>query len=517
MISQKSHKIKPAILVILDGFGLPKANPALKNAIFEAKTPHFDNFFTKYPHSIIHTSGIEVGLPENQMGNSEVGHLNIGAGRIIDSNIMRISESLNSENFSKNLIFQKQMKSLKKNKSNLHLMGLLSDGGVHSHIDHLKKIIICCKKQYPEVMIYLHVFLDGRDTSPTSGSNFVQKIQDFIGKLYKISLSSIIGRYYAMDRDKRWERIQKAYQLLINADGILSNKPTQTIENFYNKNITDEFMEPIVCDPSGCFANDDGVLFFNFRADRARQLSQALIEPNFSKFKQKKIDLYFTCLTEYDETFKLPILFPSIKFKNILGEVIAKNKLRQLRLAETEKYAHVTFFLNGGEEKAFENEERVLIPSPKVATYDLAPEMSALLIKDELIQRIKSKKYELIIVNFANGDMLGHTGNLSATIKAIETLDLCMGEIENAIISNNLQMLITADHGNCEQMLSKDKKTSFTQHTTAPVPLIYVSKKIVKKIFLKDGKLADIAPTLLYLMDIKIPHEMTGEVLITIN
>ncbi len=513
MTNQNVNQEKPAVLVILDGFGLPNADPKLKNAILEADTPHFDDLFATYPHSVLHTSGEAVGLPDGQMGNSEIGHLTIGAGRVIHSDIVRISASLDSGDFSANLTFNQQMEAIKADKGKLHLMGLLSDGGVHSHVDHLKKIIFTCSQKYCEVPICLHAFLDGRDTAPTSGAGFVDEIQEFIKNIKNASLVSIIGRYYAMDRDKRWERIEKAYRLMVEGDGVLPNEPTEMIRNFYAKKITDEFMEPIVCKPRSLLENGDGVFFFNFRADRARQLTQALTQPKFSEFGVKNIRHHFMSLVEYDETWKLPSLFLPNKLTNILGEVVSNHQIKQLRLAETEKYAHITFFFNGGKERAFKNEERILIPSPKVATYDLKPEMSALLIKETLIEKIQSRDYALIIVNFANGDMVGHTGNLQATIAAVETLDFCIGEIKDAVISNDFQMIITADHGNCEQMLANDQKTPFTQHTTAPVPLIYVANEIKKGFYLKDGTLADVAPTLLKLMGLQIPSEMTGRVL----
>ena len=518
--SAKTIKKNPFILVILDGFGLPTADPGLKNAIREAQTPHFDELFEKYPHSMIHTSGEEVGLPPEQMGNSEVGHLNIGAGRVIYSDMIRISKALESGDFAQNTAFKNQMKALKERNAKLHLMGLLSDGGVHSHIEHLKSILRICKEDHPDVRVCLHAFLDGRDTAPTSGAGFIREIQSSMLELSHGSLASVVGRYYAMDRDQRWERIQRAYELIVEGKGEPSKgDPVREVEGFYQREITDEFMEPILCDPSGLIQEGDGVLFFNFRADRARQLSRALTGPQFSEFRpkdqapKKNLKLHFTCLTEYDAKMNLPVLFPPSNLKNILGEVIAGCALKQLRLAETEKYAHVTFFFNGGVEKPFENEDRILIPSPKVATYDLKPEMSAVQVKDELIRSIRAKKYSLIVVNFANGDMVGHTGDLAASIQAVETLDLCMGEIREAVTSHDAQMLVTADHGNCEQMLAHDGKTPFTQHTTGPVPLIYVAPEIPQSFSIKDGKLADIAPTVLSLMGIDIPPEMTGEVL----
>ncbi len=505
-------KQKPLILMILDGFGMPNANPDLGNAIHEANTPSFDHLFENYPNSIIYTSGESVGLPDGQMGNSEIGHLNIGAGRITYSDITRIQKSLENGQFAQNTAYVNLMQKLQQSKSRLHLIGLLSDGGVHSHIDHLKEILNICQKNYPDLKVFVHAFLDGRDTPPNSGKDYVKEIMDHMESIKFGRLVSVIGRYYAMDRDKRWERIEKAYLLLTEGKGNISEDIPSTIQHFYSKDITDEFMEPISIGKEGILQDDDGVLFFNFRADRARQITRSLTQVQFDPIKRSRFPkVHFLCLTEYDEKFNLDIVFPTKKLKNLLGQVISDNGLKQLRLAETEKYAHVTFFFNGGEETAFPNEERLLIPSPKVATYDLKPEMSAYQVKDALLEAIDSDQYGFIVVNFANGDMVGHTGKLKAAIEAVETLDKCIGEIVTKVLEKDYHLLITADHGNCEQMLAENKITPFTQHTTMPVPLILVGKEWKeKKNILKDGKLADIAPTILSILNLKIPDTADG-------
>ena len=510
--------ISPALLVILDGFGLPSADPTLKNAIKEAKTPNLDHFFKKFPNSIIETSGEHVGLPDDQMGNSEIGHMNIGAGRTIYSDIARIHRSLDNKELNRNQCFKNFMSRVSQTSQRLHLTGLLSDGGVHSHIDHLKKILRICEEEYSPLKIYLHAFLDGRDTPPRSGVSYVKEILDHISALENIELATIIGRYFAMDRDSRWERIQRAYDLLVNGKAKESHDPIETLKDHYKNNTTDEFMEPILVNPSGLIHDTDGVFFFNFRADRARQLTTALTKiKNTGLVYAKEPEVDILCLTEYDEKLNLPVLFEPLKLENLLGEVVSKHSLGQLRLAETEKYAHITFFFNGGIEKPLPKEERILIPSPKVATYDLKPEMSAYQVKDELLKALKSAKYSLIVVNFANGDMVGHTGNFKAAVKAVEVLDECLGEIAQVSLENQYQMFITADHGNCEQMLAKDKKTPFTQHTTAPVPLILISDHSSGRggVSIKNGKLADIAPTILNVMGIQPPKEMEGEDLLS--
>ena len=537
--------ISPAILIILDGFGLPDADPSLINAIAQASTPTFDKLFNEYPNSKIETSGEYVGLPDGQMGNSEIGHLTIGAGRTIYTELVRIQKSLDDHSFIQNEVFLNLINKINsstsflkglfyafgadtgntfksKKEGTLHLMGLLSDGGVHSHINHLKGILQLCKNNYPNINVCIHAFLDGRDTAPNSGIGFVEEIIKYTKELNYGKLSSIIGRYYAMDRDNRWDRIEKAYNLLTLGKGntIKENEIQKTIQSFYDQNITDEFMEPIFINTGNTIKENDAILFYNFRADRARQLTQSFIDTNFNEFKRSikcKKD-YFLCITEYQKELNASVMFEPTELKNILGEVISNKGLKQLRLAETEKYAHVTFFFNGGTETPFKGEDRILVPSPKVATYDLQPEMSAYEIKDKLIQAIEDKKYELIIVNFANGDMVGHTGVVNAAIKAVEVLDKCIYEIVETVLKHNYNLLITADHGNCEQMLAEDHITPFTQHTTKAVPLILVGNSFHhKKNYLKNGKLSDLAPTLLKIMNLEIPkgeNGMNGNILV---
>ncbi len=516
-MSVSKPKVFPTVLLILDGFGLPDSDPSLGNAIQQATTPCLDYLFDTFPHSTLQTSGKAVGLPDQQMGNSEVGHLTIGAGRIIHSDLVRITQSLEEESIIDKPTFHHFTKTLQNNHQKLHLIGLLSDGGVHSHIDHLYKLILLFHKYHPNIHIHIHAFLDGRDTSPRSGIGFVQALYDFIKQANlqnKVFLISIIGRYYAMDRDQRWERTQRAYTLLVHAQGMHTNNIFTTIQNYYNQDITDEFMPPIICHQEYSIQTQDSVLFFNFRSDRARQLTQILTgwEPHATN----QLNLNFLCLTQYKDTFNLPVLFEPIKMNNLLGEIISKYGLRQLRLAETEKYAHVTFFFNGGVETEYPGEKRILIPSPKVQTYDLQPSMSAPDICDILVKKVSEQYYDLIIVNFANGDMVGHTGNMKATQEAVEVLDKCLETIFVATQKYNYHLFITADHGNCEQMLATNKITPFTQHTTTPVPFICASAPFKKEQhLLNHGSLADIAPTILTALNVPIPSEMTGKNLFT--
>jgi len=507
------------LLVILDGFGINPNENEIGNAIKEAKTPNLDKLFKEYPSSQIHTSGKHVGLPDGQMGNSEVGHLNIGAGRIVYSDIVRISKGLNYKTLKKNSEFINLISYLKKSGGRLHLMGLLSDGGVHSLQEHLHKLLLLLKENYSEINTYIHAFLDGRDTAPKSAIHFVNELIEYTKSIKYASLATIIGRYYAMDRDNRWERTEKAYALLSEGSGMFYTNAEEAIQNAYENNETDEFMHSILTDEKGIIKDKDAILFFNFRADRARQITRAFTEKNFSEFqKNKNLDIHFVCMTQYHEDFNLPVLFKPISMNNLLGEVISKNNLKQLRISETEKYAHITFFFNGGIDTPFQGEDRKLIPSPDVSTYDLQPEMSAYEIKDKTIKALKTRNYDLIVLNFANGDMVGHTGIFKAAVTAVETLDICVGEIVKEALKNEYSILITADHGNCEKMLADDKTTPFTQHTTFNTPLLLIDNHFTnKKIKLTNGRLCDIAPTILKIMGISIPkgeNGMTGEVLI---
>lgn len=500
----------PLILIIMDGFGISKHNR--KSAITAETTPYLSEFFKNYPTTLLKASGEAVGLPAGQMGNSEVGHMNIGAGRIVYQELTRINKSIKNESFYRNTTLINAILSAKKNNSALHIMGLLSDGGVHSHIEHLYALLKMAKK-FEISKVYIHAFLDGRDTSPTAGKNFIKSCENEIKKLEIGKIVTIMGRYYAMDRDNRWERVKKAYDAMASGVGVYEENPIKALENFYKSGITDEFVEPTVCDKSAVINSGDSVIFFNFRPDRARQITHAMVDEDFDGFiRAKKLDnLNFVCMTRYDESIlHVKVAFEAEKIENTLAEVLSKNNLTQLRIAETEKYAHVTFFFNGGIEKKYVGEDRILISSPKVATYDLKPEMSAFEVTKVVKEKVLSCEYDVIILNFANCDMVGHTGNFEATKTAVKTVDNCVHEIIQAILKVHGCALITADHGNVEKMLDEDGKI-FTAHTTSPVPLCIIGNKCKLK---PTGKLADIAPTILSLLNLEKLSDMTGESLI---
>ena len=505
---------KLTMLMILDGFG--ENNHKDGNAVKLANTPNIDKLMKKYPTTKIAASGLAVGLPEGQMGNSEVGHTNIGAGRIVYQELTRITKSIEDGDFFSNEEFINAIENCKKNNSKLHILGLVSDGGVHSHNRHLYGLLEMAKRRDFED-VYVHCFLDGRDTPPASAENYIQELEEKMKEKCVGKIASLSGRFYAMDRDKRWNRVQKAYNALVFGKGETAGTAINAIESSYQKEVFDEFVEPTVImngdKPVATIEDGDSVIFFNFRPDRARQITRALVDPEFNEFETKKMNLYFVCFTSYDETMpNVHIAFKKEPVKNTLGEVIRKNGGKQLRIAETEKYAHVTFFFNGGEEKQYEGEDRILVPSPKVETYDMKPEMSAYEVTEKVIEAINSKKYNCIILNYANPDMVRHTGNLPAAIKAIETIDECVGKVVEAINAQKANLLITADHGNAEQMIDYKTGEPHTAHTTNLVPLVLVSEKETVK--LKEGKLADLAPTILDLMGIEKPEEMTGESLI---
>ena len=503
---------KTTMLMILDGFGINEKEEG--NAVKLANIPNLNRILKQYPNTIIHTSGLDVGLPEGQMGNSEVGHTNIGAGRIIYQELTRITKSIEDGDFFSIPELVAAIENCKKNNSKLHIMGLLSDGGVHSHQRHLFALLELAKRKDFE-NVYVHCFLDGRDTPPASAEGYIAELESKMKEKGVGKIASIMGRFYAMDRDKRWERVQKAYDALVRGEGEKYNSAAAAVEESYQKEVFDEFVVPtVICNndkPIAKIEENDSVIFFNFRPDRAREITRAIVDEKFDGFQREYFKTYFVAFTNYDETIKnISVAFKKDEIKNTFGEIISKNGMTQLRIAETEKYAHVTFFFNGGEEKQYEGEDRILIPSPKVETYDMKPEMSALEVTENVLNAIHSRKYNSIILNFANPDMVGHTGNIDAVIKALETLDGCVEKIVEAIEQEGGYLLITADHGNCEQMIDYKTGEPHTAHTTNPVPLVLVGKDVK----LKEGRLADLAPTMLDLIGIEKPAEMTGESLI---
>ena len=502
---------RPLILIIMDGFGL---NPEKRgNAVAAASKPNYDRLLSKYPHTTLGASGPDVGLPEGQMGNSEVGHLNFGAGRVVYQEVTRINKAIADNSFFKNVVLLEQIEKIKNRSGKLHLMGLASDGLVHSSLEHLYALLRLCKqKQMKDVVI--HAFLDGRDTSPTAGAGYIEEIMTKCEAIGIGAVSTVIGRYFAMDRDNRWQRIKKAYDLIATGTGLRTSNPVQTIRDYYSKNTTDEFMEPISVDGfDHDLAENDGVIFFNFRADRARQLSYALTDNGFDGFDRENVPVVpLVGLTFYDINLKAKVAFDQVLHKNIFGEVISANGLTQLRTAETEKYPHVTFFFNGGVEKSYEGEDRVLIHSPKVATYDLKPEMSAYEVTESTVGKIEEGKYDVIILNFANCDMVGHTGIFDAARKAVETVDECVGRVVDSVLQVGGVAMLTADHGNSEKMFD-DNGGPHTAHTTFPVPFILIDDNFDGRLR-RGAILADVAPTMLEYLKIPKPDEMTGESLI---
>ena len=495
-------------LIIMDGFGI---NPKEEgNAIKAANTPNLDRLFAENPHTEIAASGMDVGLPDGQMGNSEVGHTNIGAGRIVYQELTRITKSIADGDFFQNEELAGAMQSCIDNHTALHLMGLLSDGGVHSHNTHLYALVELAHRMGVKE-VWVHCFMDGRDVPPDSGKGFVQELQTELEKIGTGRIATVMGRYYAMDRDNRWERVERAYSAIRFARGKEASCPVAAMEESYQTGVTDEFVEPVVVQGYNGVKENDSMIFFNFRPDRARELSRTFVDPDFSWFARDFIPVRYVCMTQYDATMpNVTVAFKPESLTNTFGEYVSRHGLKQLRIAETEKYAHVTFFFNGGVEKVYDGEDRALIPSPKVATYDLQPEMSAYLVTDEVLKRIHSGKYDVIILNFANCDMVGHTGVFEAAVKAVEAVDECIGKVIDAIREQDGIALITADHGNADQMVDEDGGP-FTAHTTNKVPLILVGKGDVK---LKTGRLADLTPTMLDLMGMEKPAEMTGESLI---
>jgi len=510
-------KYKPIVLTILDGWGISSNEQG--NAILSAKTTNMDSYLNQYPNTILETSGEIVGLPAGQMGNSEVGHLNIGAGRIVYQDLTRISKSIKEGDFFENPALQKVYANcVKGTGKSLHLMGLLSDGGVHSHIEHVFALIDLAKKMNVE-SLYIHCFLDGRDVLPKSALEYVRRLEDKLKEAGIGEIATISGRYYAMDRDKRWERVETAYRAMVTAQGYKASTAMEAIANSYEEEKNDEFVMPTVIlkdqEPVATVKKGDSLIFFNFRADRAREITRAFVDIDFDSFERPTgwLDLDYLCFTEYDNTIDAPVAFPPEKLSNTLGQVLAKNNLKQLRIAETEKYAHVTFFFNGGEELANPGEERIVIPSSKVATYDLKPEMKAYEVTDAVVEQINDDKYDVIIINYANPDMIGHTGNFHAAVKAIEVVDKCLGKVVDTVFEKKGVMLITSDHGNAEEMLEA-KGSPCTSHTTSPVPLIVLGLPADKGLSCR-GSLRDLAPTILELLEIEKPKEMTGQSLLT--
>ncbi|WP_283124502.1 2,3-bisphosphoglycerate-independent phosphoglycerate mutase [Angelakisella massiliensis] len=501
---------KPLALIIMDGFGDRKDDYG--NAIHAAKTPNLDRLFAENPRTDIGASGMDVGLPDGQMGNSEVGHTNIGAGRIVYQELTRITKSIQDGDFFKNEALCGAMDNCVANHSALHLCGLLSDGGVHSHNTHLYGLLEMAKR-YGLDKVYVHCFMDGRDVPPTSGVEYVAQLQEKMKELGVGKIATITGRYYAMDRDNRWERVSQAYNAMVCGQGGFNSDPVKVMEDSYAEGVTDEFVKPTVCTAGAEISANDSVIFFNFRPDRAREITRTLVDESFSGFDRPKgfFPLYYVCMTQYDATMpNVHIAFHPQSLHNTFGAYISEKGLTQLRIAETEKYAHVTFFFNGGVEAPYPGEDRALIPSPKVATYDLKPEMSAYEVTDEALARLDSGKYDVMILNYANCDMVGHTGVFDAAVKAVEAVDTCVGKLVDKILSMGGKALITADHGNADQMYEADG-SPFTAHTTNPVPFVAVG---VEGKLRDGGRLADIAPTMLQLLGLPQPEEMDGQSLL---
>lgn len=503
---------KRVVLMILDGWGIsPTADVS---AVEQANTPFTDKLYTQYPHATLRTDGMEVGLPDGQMGNSEVGHVNLGAGRIVYQDLAKINLAVKEDRLKNEAVLQEAFAYAKENNKNLHFLGLVSDGGVHAHINHIEGLLRAAHQaEVPNVLV--HAFTDGRDVDPKSGLGFLTQLEESCEE-NNAKIASVVGRYYAMDRDKRWERVKKAYDLLVHGTGKQTANIQAAIEESYANNVTDEFIEPICVlgkdgQPNGQIQAGDVVVFFNFRTDRGRQLTQALHQEDMPEYEMRKLDLHYVTMTNYDESFKgVHVVFDKENVALPLGEVLAKAGKTQIRIAETEKYPHVTFFFNGGREEPFEGEERILCPSPKVATYDLKPEMSAYEIGDAIVPKLKSQAVDFVCLNFANPDMVGHTGSMEAAIKACETVDLCTKDVVEAAQEGGYSVIVIADHGNCDTMINPDGSPN-TAHTTNPVPIILVDNDLKS---LKNGNLSNIAPTILELMGVAQPDVMTSESLI---
>ena len=504
-------------MIIMDGFGL---NPDRKgNAIAAAKTPNIDRLMKEYSWTKIGASGMDVGLPDGQMGNSEVGHTNIGAGRIVYQELTRITKAIAAGDFFENEALCSAMENCRENGSSLHLLGLLSDGGVHSHIEHMYALAEMAKRKGVQ-KVWIHCLLDGRDVPPASAADFIEAAQQRLAQIGVGKIATVMGRFYGMDRDNRWDRVEKAYNALVLGEGVVCGEPAAAVRESYNqidgdgKHLTDEFVLPTVVRGTERIQDGDSVIFFNFRPDRAREITRTFVDETFTGFVRRggKKNVFYVCMTQYDASMpNVEIAFKPQTLENTLGEFLAKKGKTQLRIADTEKYAHVTFFFNGGREVMFEGEDRILVNSPKVSTYDLKPEMSACEVCDKAVEAIQSGKYDVIILNFANCDMVGHTGVFDAAVKAVETVDACVGKVVNAILSTGGKAIITADHGNADRMIDSDGIQPFTAHTTNPVPFILVDPENKKVPLSSSGRLADLSPTLLKLMGMEKPAEMTGQ------
>ena len=501
----------PIALIIMDGYGI---NPETKgNAIYEAKTPYLDSYFKNYPNSQLSASGLSVGLPDGQMGNSEVGHTNIGAGRVVYQMLVKITKDIDSGAFFENTALKNAMQSAKDNDKALHIMGLLSDGGVHSHIKHLIGLLEMANKMGLH-KVFVHSFHDGRDVPPTSGVEFMQQLVNEMDRIGTGKVATLSGRYYAMDRDNAWDRVEKAYNAMVLGEGVTETDPVEAIKKSYANGVTDEFILPTVIDKDGMIQEGDSVIMFNFRPDRARQITRAFVDSEFDGFERKNgfLNLNFVCMAQYDAQMpNVSVAYPPEQLTMTFGEYVSKLGMTQLRIAETQKYAHVTFFFNGGEERQFEGEDRILIKSPDVATFDMKPEMSAPEVCEAVCKAIDEDKYDVIILNYANCDMVGHTGVMEAAVSAVETVDSCVGKMVDKLLEKGGKAIITADHGNADCLIDPVSGDVFTAHTTNPVPMIVIGEGDVK---VKDGKLCDLCPTMLDMMGIEKPAEMTGESLI---
>jgi len=502
--------MRPIAIIIMDGFGISPTQEG--NAIAHASKPNLERLWKEYPTTTLKASGLAVGLPRGQMGNSEVGHLNLGGGRIVYQDLTRISLAVEKGTFASNPVLQEAMNLARKGGSKLHLIGLLSDGGVHSHITHLYALLEMAKSMDLS-RVFVHAILDGRDVPPRSALGYFRDLEEKFSQTGTGSTATVSGRYYTMDRDRRWERVEKAYRCLVYGEGLRADSAEEAVRKGYDRGENDEFIMPTVVDDKGMVDDGDSIIFFNFRPDRAREITRAFVDKDFQEFATKPIRVHYTCMTQYDATLNAPVAYPAENLIDTLGEVVSRAGLKQLRIAETEKYAHVTYFFNGGKEEVNPGEDRVLIPSPKVATYDLQPQMSAYEVRDELLARIDSGKYDLIVLNFANPDMVGHTGIFEAAVRAVEVVDGCVGEIVDRILSAGGAVLLTADHGNAEKMRDSDTGQPHTAHTTNPVPFTLITSDRKSYQLREDGILADVAPTVLELMHIPQPEAMTGRTL----